>query len=85
MKLLQEDLKDDDYEQVITSVNRLVTVATALGPVRTRTELLTYLSEFAEQDNDEAQTAIARQLGDFVEVRVLYVCCTVVRPIRSIR
>jgi len=68
LKLLQEDLKDDDYEQVIASVNRLGTVATALGPARTRAELLPFLLEFTEQDNDEAQTAIARQLGDFVDL-----------------
>ncbi len=70
LKLLQEDCKDDDYEQVITSINRLATVATALGAARTRNELLPYLLEFTEQDNDEAQTAIARQLGDFVEVSI---------------
>lgn len=45
LKLLQDDLKDDDYEQGIRSIKRLTTVALALGPVRTRTELLPFLLE----------------------------------------
>lgn len=68
LKLLQEDCRDDDYEQVITSINRLATVATALGPARTRSELIPFLMEFTDQDNDEAQTAIGRQLGDFTDL-----------------
>jgi len=68
LRLLQDDLKDDDYEQTIQSINRLSTIASAMGPVRTRNELLPFLLEYGEQDNDEAQTAIARQLGDFVDL-----------------
>lgn len=68
LRLLQEDLKDEDYEQIIQSINRLTTIASALGPARTRNELLPFLTEYIEQDNnDEAHTAIARQLGDFFE------------------
>lgn len=64
--LLQEDLKDDDTENVIASINRLLTVALAMGPQRTREELLPFLHAF-DENNEEALSAIARQLGDFVE------------------
>lgn len=68
LKLLQEDLKDDDYEQAIASIKRLGTIALALGPARSRSELLPFLLEYSNKDNDEALTAIASQLGDFAEV-----------------
>jgi len=68
LKLLQEDLKDDDYEQKIASIKRLGTIALALGPARTRSELIPFLLEFSELDNDEALTCIATQLGAFAEV-----------------
>jgi len=68
LKLLQEDLKDDDYEQAIASIKRLSTIALALGPTRARSELIPFLLEYSDQDNDEALTAIADQLGDLAEV-----------------
>lgn len=68
LRLLQEDLKDDDYEQAITSIKRLPTIAHALGAARTRDELLPFLHEFSETDMDEGQTAVAAQLGDFTEL-----------------
>lgn len=68
LKLLQEDLKDDDYEQAIASIKRLSTIGLALGPARTRSELVPFLLEYSDQDNDEALTAIAAQLGDFADV-----------------
>lgn len=66
LELLRSDIKDDDYEQQIASVNRLGAVAIALGPERTRDELLPYLKDGGEIDNDEASAAVAAQLGDFV-------------------
>lgn len=68
LRLLQEDLKDDDYEQAIASIKRLSTIALALGPSRTRNELIPFLVEYGENDIDEAQTAVAEQLGDFVDL-----------------
>jgi len=66
--LLQSDLKDEDYEGTIQAVNRITAVAVALGPSRVRSHLLPFLIDFSETDNDEAQTAVARQLGDFTDV-----------------
>ena len=68
LALLQSDLKDEDYEGTIQAINRLTAVAVALGPSRVRSHLLSFLVDFSETDNDEAQTAVARQLGDFTDV-----------------
>jgi serine/threonine-protein phosphatase 2A regulatory subunit A len=37
-----------------------------LGPERTRSELIPFITEFIEGDNDEAHTAVARQLGEIL-------------------
>lgn len=68
LRLLQEDLKEDDHEEGLVAIKRLRTVALALGPERTRDELMAFLFEYSEEDNDEAQTAIGNQLGDFGEL-----------------
>lgn len=65
LQLLQEDLKDDDHNIVMASVNRLATIGMAMGQSRCRSELIPWLKEYVENDNDEAHCAIARQLGDF--------------------
>lgn len=68
LRLLQDDLKDDDHETVIAAASRVGNVATMLGAARTRSELLAFLAEYLEQDNDEAHTVIAKALGDFTEL-----------------
>lgn len=80
LQLLTADLQSNDYETIIQSVNQIITVAIALGPDRTRAQLLPLLGEFAgisnnqslnsnnqtlDVENDEAQTAVARQLALF--------------------
>jgi hypothetical protein len=69
--MMQEDLKDDDHELVMATTGRLISVASLMGQVRVRAELIPFLLEYVdEQDSDEAHTSIARQLGDFTEVRL---------------
>jgi len=68
LQLLQEDLKDDDYEQAIACVKRIQTISLALGPERTRAELLPFLLSYCETDNDEAHTAIANQAGGMYDL-----------------
>lgn len=63
LQLLQEELKGDDYEMGIAAINKLTVVAGALGPDRTRAELLPYLMDLSDSDNDEALTSIGNQLG----------------------
>jgi len=66
LRLLQEDLKDDDQETIVSATNKLETIAIALGPARVKSDLLPFLTEYSETDNDEAQTNIARQMGNLV-------------------
>lgn len=68
LQLLQEDLRDEDQEEAVAGCNRLPIIAMALGPARTREELLPFLLEFTDIDNDEAHAAIATNLGDFAEL-----------------
>lgn len=49
----------------LNSVRRLKTIALALGEERTRTELVPFLQE-SKDDEDEVLQAIAEELGDFV-------------------
>lgn len=67
VQLLQEDLKEDDTELVVQSLGRLNIVAMALGPQRTRDELLPYLSEY-KTDKDEVNAVLAKQLGSLVDL-----------------
>jgi serine/threonine-protein phosphatase 2A regulatory subunit A len=68
LKLLQEDCKDDDHETVIAALNRMPTIALAVGATRARTELIAFTTEFCEKDNDEALSCVAKQLGELTEL-----------------
>ncbi|GAB9468266.1 Serine/threonine-protein phosphatase [Globisporangium polare] len=65
--LLTEELKSDEVETRIKAMRRLRTVAQALGADRTRSELLPFLQE-ATEDEDEVLVALAEELGGFVEL-----------------
>jgi serine/threonine-protein phosphatase 2A regulatory subunit A len=68
-RLLQEDIRDENYEVVISAINKLATVAISIGPNRVRSELLPFLLEYMDSsDNDEAQTEIAKELQNFTEL-----------------
>lgn len=47
-------------------MHRLSTIALALGHERTRTELVPFLEEVSQEDEDEVLTVLAEQLGTFV-------------------
>lgn len=68
LQLLRDDLKDDDFETHMRAINRLELIGLALGPARCRGELLPFLTEFSEIENDEVHSGIAKQLGSFVEL-----------------
>ena len=63
--VLIDELKNDDTEVRFKAVKRLTTIASNLGPDRTRAELIPYLTENTE-DEDEILVILADQLGDFV-------------------
>lgn len=65
--LLTEEIKSDEVETRIKAMRRLKTVAQALGVERTRTELVPFLRE-ATEDEDEVLVALAEELGGFVDL-----------------
>lgn len=67
MTLLTEELKSDEVETRIKAMRRLRTVAQALGADRTRSDLLPFLRE-ATEDEDEVLVALAEELGGFVDL-----------------
>lgn len=64
--VLIDELKHDDVLLRLNAIKRLSTIALALGAERTRDELIPFLDESVE-DEDEVLTALSEELGDFVE------------------
>jgi len=67
LAVLIDELKHDDTPTRVTAMERLPTVALALGEDRCRAELIPFLCEVAKEDEDEILTLLAEQLGDFAE------------------
>ncbi|KAI9915627.1 hypothetical protein PsorP6_006853 [Peronosclerospora sorghi] len=67
MTLLTEELKSDEVENRIKAMRRLRTVAQALGPERTRSDLIPFLRQATEGEN-EVLVALAEELGGFVDL-----------------
>ncbi|KAL7269783.1 protein phosphatase 2A structural subunit [Rhizina undulata] len=64
--VLIDELKHDDVVLRLNAIKRLSTIALALGAERTRDELIPFLDESVE-DEDEVLTALSEELGNFVE------------------
>lgn len=64
--VLIDELKHDDVLLRLNAIHRLSTIALALGADRTRDELIPFLDESVE-DEDEVLTALSAELGNFVE------------------
>eukprot|EP00656_Telonema_subtile_P019228 TRINITY_DN204_c0_g1_i1.p1 TRINITY_DN204_c0_g1~~TRINITY_DN204_c0_g1_i1.p1 ORF type:complete len:599 (+),score=184.35 TRINITY_DN204_c0_g1_i1:202-1998(+) len=64
--VLIDELKNEEVEIRLNSVRRLGTIAVALGLDRTRNELIPFLTDLGE-DEDEVQSVLAEELGNFVE------------------
>ena len=65
LRACSDELKNEDVALRLNSVRRLSTIATALGPERTRTELIPFISE-SYDDEDEVLLALAEELGQFL-------------------
>lgn len=63
--VLIDELKNEDVQIRINSIKRLQTIALALGDSRTRTELIPFLTDSLD-DEDEVLLACAEQLAFFV-------------------
>jgi len=64
--VLIDELKHEDVQLRLNSIKRLDTIATALGVERTRTELIPFLNESVD-DDDEVLLVLAEELGNFVD------------------
>lgn len=59
-------VQNEDIQLRLNSIRRLGTIALALGEERTRSELIPFLHENTD-DEDEVLQAIAEELGNFVQ------------------
>lgn len=66
LALLMDELKHDDVSNRVDAMQKLDTIAIALGPERTRKELLPFLNDVAQDDEEEVFTVLASKLGDFI-------------------
>ena len=64
--LLMDELKSEDVVLRLASIKRLSTIALALGPQRTRDELIPFLQDQID-DEDEVLLVLADELGNFHE------------------
>lgn len=64
--LLMDELKSDDVHLRLASIRRLSTIALALGPQRTRDELIVFLQDQLD-DEDEVLLVLAEELGEFAD------------------
>lgn len=66
LALLMDELKHDDLFNRVEAMQKLETIAIALGPERTLHELLPFLNEVCQDDEEEVFTIMANKLGDFI-------------------
>lgn len=66
LALLMDELKHDDIANRVEAMKKLDTISVALGPVRTREELIPFLVEVAQDDEDEVFAVLSEELGKFV-------------------
>lgn len=66
LALLMDELKHDDIANRVEAMKKLDTIALALGPQRTRDELVPFLTEVSQDDEDEVFAVLADQLSKFV-------------------
>lgn len=65
--ILMDELRSEDVQLRLNAIHRISTIALALGPERARDELLPFLQESVD-DEDEVLLALAEELGrDFEE------------------
>ncbi|KAI8612644.1 hypothetical protein BC830DRAFT_1231056, partial [Chytriomyces sp. MP71] len=64
--VLIDELKHDDVALRLGAIRRISTIALALGVERTRDELIPFLDESID-DEDEVLLALAEELGGFTD------------------
>uniref|UniRef100_A0A0L0NXZ1 Phosphatase PP2A regulatory subunit A/Splicing factor 3B subunit 1-like HEAT repeat domain-containing protein n=1 Tax=Candidozyma auris TaxID=498019 RepID=A0A0L0NXZ1_CANAR len=66
LALLMDELKHDDVSNRVEAMQKLDSIAIALGPERTLHELLPFLNDVAQDDEEEVFAVLAGKLGDFI-------------------
>lgn len=66
LALLMDELKHDDVSNRVLAMEKVDTIAMALGPERTINELLPFLNDVAQDDEEEVFAVLATKLGDFI-------------------
>lgn len=61
-----DELKHDDVSNRVEAMQKLDSIAIALGPERTLHELLPFLNDVAQDDEEEVFAVLAGKLGDFI-------------------
>jgi serine/threonine-protein phosphatase 2A regulatory subunit A len=64
--LLMDELRHDDVASRVQAMKRLDTIAIALGPERSRDELIPFLEDVIPEDEDEVIAIAAEELGNFI-------------------
>ncbi len=64
---LIDELRSEDQATKLHAIDNLEKVASAIGDYRTREELVPYMGEMLEDDNDEVLLALANKLGDLAQ------------------
>ena len=67
IQILIDELKNEDIDIRLNAVRSLPEIAAALGPDRTRTELVPFLSITISDSEDTVLVALAEQLKEFGE------------------
>ena len=66
LALLMDELKHDDVANRVQAMRKVDTIAMALGPERTVNELLPFLHDVAQDDEEEVFAELGTKLGSFV-------------------
>lgn len=84
LAVLIEELRNEDVRFRLNSIHRLSTIALALGPEKTRTQLIPFLTD-SIYDVEDVMVAIADELGRFVSYvgGVPYAPC-LINPLESL-
>ena len=66
LQLLMDELKSDDVQLRLNAIHRVATIALALGPLRAREELIPFVQDSVD-DEDEVLLALSEELGKSFE------------------
>ncbi|OAF71343.1 Protein phosphatase PP2A regulatory subunit A [Intoshia linei] len=82
--VLIDEMRNDNVQLRLNSITNVKTIAFALGPERTRNELIPYLTDKIH-DDDEILSVMALKLGDFISlVGGIEYCHLILKPLEML-